>query len=85
MKTFYVNGQLYCLFNETDYPGNYSISKLNYNSWKMDIEKTFDSLDHAFLIFVLKKFGFGNKFVSWIEALISRQESCLINGENTTH
>ena len=37
----------------------------------MDIEKAFDSLDHTFVIFVLKKFGFGNNFVSWIETLIS--------------
>ena len=50
----------------------------------MDIEKAFDSLDHTFVISVLKKFGFGNNFVSWIETLISKQESCVINGGNTT-
>ena len=43
-----------------------------------------DSLDHTFVISVWKKFGFVNNFVSWIEALISKQESCSINGCNTT-
>ena len=51
---------------------------------KIDIEKAFDSLDHIFVISVLKKFGFGNNFVSWIETLISKQESCVVNGGNTT-
>ena len=50
----------------------------------MDIEKTFDSLDHTFFSSVLKKFGFRNNFVSWIETLISKQESCVISGGNTT-
>ena len=50
----------------------------------MDIEKAFDSLDHTFVISVLKKFGFGNSFVSWIETLMSKQESCVVNGGNTT-
>ena len=50
----------------------------------IDIEKALDSLDHTFLISVLKKFGFGNNFVNWIETLISKQESCVINGGNTT-
>ena len=49
-----------------------------------DIEKASDSLDHTFVISVLKMFGFGNSFVSWIETLISKQESCAINGGNTT-
>ena len=30
----------------------------------MDIEKVFDSLDHTFLISVLKKFRFDNNFVN---------------------
>ena len=47
----------------------------------MNIEKAFHSLDHTFLISVLKKFGFGNNFVSWIETFISKEESC---GGNTT-
>ena len=50
----------------------------------MDREKAFDSLDHTFVISVLKKFGFGNNFVNWIETLISKQESCIINGSNST-
>ena len=32
----------------------------------MDVEKAFDSLDHKFLIPVLKKFGFGQNFISWV-------------------
>ena len=49
----------------------------------MDIEKASDSLDHTFVISVLKMFGLGNSFVSWIETLISKQESCAISGGNT--
>ena len=50
----------------------------------MDVEKAFDSLDHKFLISVLKKFGFGQNFISWIEIILKNQESCVINGGTTT-
>ena len=50
----------------------------------MDVEKAFDSLDHTSVISVLKKIGFGNNLVSWIETLIWKQESCAINGCSTT-
>ena len=33
----------------------------------MDIKKGFDSLDHFSYISVLKKFGFGKNFITWIE------------------
>ena len=33
----------------------------------MDIERGFSLLEHTFIISVLKKIGFGNNFVSWIE------------------
>ena len=42
----------------------------------MDIEKAFDTLDHKFLISALKKFGFGQNFISWIEIIFKNQESC---------
>ena len=45
----------------------------------MDVEEAFDSLDHKFLISVLKKFGFGQNFISWIEIIFKNQESCVIN------
>ena len=50
----------------------------------MDIKKVFESLDDTFVISVLKKIGFGDNFFSWIETLISKQGSCVINGDNTT-
>ena len=50
----------------------------------VDIQKAFDSVNHQFLILVLKKFGFGNTFIKWIQTLLKNQESCVINGGNTT-
>ena len=44
----------------------------------MDIERGFSSLEHTFIISVLKKIGFGNNFVSWIETSNSKQKSCVI-------
>ena len=50
----------------------------------MDIEKAFDSLNHSFLLAVLKKFGFGTSFIKWIEAILNKSESCVINSGKTT-
>ena len=45
----------------------------------MYIEEAFNSLDHSFLISVLKKFRFGGNFIDWIKILFYKQESCLLN------
>ena len=50
----------------------------------VDIEKAFDSINHSFLMCVLKKFGFGNDFRKWIQILMKNPESCVINGGKTT-
>ena len=50
----------------------------------IDIIKAFDSLNNTSVTSVLKKFGFGHNFVSWIELLISKQKFCVINGSNNT-
>ena len=42
----------------------------------MEIEKESsknDSLDHSFLISVLKKFDFGKKIITWIKILLKDQ------------
>ena len=49
-----------------------------------DIEKTFDSLDHESLLVVLKRTGFGNYFIEWIEILLTNQEFCIITDGTTT-
>ena len=50
----------------------------------VDIQEVFDSVNHLFLITVLKKFDFGETFVKWIQILLRNQESCVINGWTTT-
>ena len=50
----------------------------------INFEKAFDSMNHAFLIAALKKYGFGDNFIDWIKILLNNQESCVINGGHTT-
>ena len=51
----------------------------------VDIEEAFDSINHSFLMCVLKKFGFGNDFRKWIQILqIKNSNLCVINGGKTT-
>ena len=60
--------------------------KLNIEGFIMtiDIEKAFDSLDHAFLFALLKKFNIDPEFINWIKVLTNSQESCVINGGVST-
>ena len=51
----------------------------------MDIEKAFDSLDHDFLLSILKKFGFGGNFVYRMKVLLNNQQSCIIMGDLQFH
>ena len=60
------------------------LSKLNGILLTIDIEKAFDSVNHAFLISVLEKYGSGKFFLKWINVLLNNQESCVINGGFTT-
>ena len=50
----------------------------------VDIETTFDSLDHTFLLCALKNIGFGNSFIKWVRIIRNKQESCIMNNEHST-
>ena len=49
----------------------------------MDVKKAFDSIFLKFLISVLKKFGFGQKFISRIKIILKYYESRVINDGTT--
>ena len=50
----------------------------------VDIQKAFDSVNHLFLKTTLKKFGFSETFIKWIQIPLRNQESCITNGGTTT-
>ena len=51
----------------------------------VDIEKAFDSVIHLFLVSALEKYGFKNDFIRWTILLLKNQESCIMNGGQTTN
>ena len=48
------------------------------------MERAFDLVDHSHLLVVLQKYGFGERFLKWIQVLNENQESCVVNGDITT-
>ena len=60
--------------------------KLNIEGYVLtiDIEKAFDSVDHPFLYAALSKIGFDKEFIDWIKVLNNGQESCILNGGEST-
>ena len=48
------------------------------------IEKAVDSVNHFFLMCVLRKSGFDNEFWKWIQILKKNSKSRVINGGKTT-
>ena len=81
-QTAYVDGQIISESGRliSDILEITDLSKLNGILLTIDIEKAFDSVNHAFLISALEKYGFGKNFLKWINVLLNNQESCVING-----
>ena len=50
----------------------------------VDLKKAFVSIDYVFLCACLKKFSFGENFLSWVSILLKNNESCVSNGGHTT-
>ena len=44
-----------------------------------DYEAAFDSIDHNFIFATLKRFGFKEDFIRWVQILHLNAESCIIN------
>ena len=58
--------------------------KKKYLIFKVDYEKTYDSVSLEFLLYVLKELGFQEKWIGWIRScLVSSKMSVLVNGSLT--
>ena len=49
-----------------------------------DIEKAFDSVDHNFIIAILKKLGLGHEFIQLVKTLFYDQKNCVMNNGHST-
>ena len=45
----------------------------------LDIEKAFDSVNHEFLLRVLKYLNIGDNFIHWVKMMYSERNSYVIN------
>lgn len=52
--------------------------------FKVDFEKAYDTMSQDFLIYMMKKMGFGSLWMRWTEAcVITNHMSILVNGSPT--
>ena len=49
----------------------------------VDLEKTFDLINHFFIFQVLQKFWVGKNFIKWIKFILKNQDPYVINGGKT--
>ena len=45
----------------------------------LDFKKAFDTVEHPFMFKVIRKFGFGNSFIQWLETFYSDITTCIYN------
>ena len=50
----------------------------------LDFRAAFNSLEHSFIVFALRKFGFGESFIRWVKLLYNGTELAIINNGFTS-
>jgi hypothetical protein len=45
----------------------------------VDYKKAFDTIEHDFILFALKKFNFDDSFIKWVSVIFKNTSNCIIN------
>ena len=81
LKDRYIGESVRLISDILEYTDNNDIEAILFSA---DVEKAFDSIDHCFLLSVLKSFGFGLDFIQWVKTLFKNSESCVMNNGFST-
>ena len=76
LKDRYIDESVRLISDILEYTDDNNIEAVLFSA---DFEKAFDSIDHCFLLSVLKSFGFGLDLIQRVRTLFKNSESCVMN------
>ena len=65
VKDRYIGESVRLINNMLEYADKNNIEAILFSA---DFEKAFDSIDHTFILVVLKSYGFGPDFIQWVNS-----------------
>ena len=77
----YIGESIRLVSDILDFTEEHSIGGILFSA---DFENAFDSIEHPFLLAVLRSFGFGLQFIHWVRTIFKTAESCVMNNGHST-
>ena len=81
VKDRYIGESVRLIYDMLEYADKNNIEAILFSA---DFQKVFDSIDHTFILAVLKSYGFGPDFIQWVKTFLNNAESCVMNGGKST-
>ena len=54
------------------------------DTFNADFDKTFDIVEHSFIIATLESLGFGPQFIHWVRVILNKAEKCVMSNRHSS-